>query len=110
MSSLNKKFHKVLNIAEPYTEDPIDAEELFNESEMSINNYYKTFNIKVDNACAKFYKNWGFAFDNNPIIEKAIKRLASKMYDLGHADGYADGIYIGEKIGYDEGCCEGYDY
>lgn len=110
MSKLNKKYHKVLNIAEPYTEDPIDAEELYSGLEMDVNQYYKQFNIKVNNACDKFYKNWGFAFDNNPIIEKAIKRLASKMYEFGHADGYADGFRDGENLGFHNGFWNGYEW
>ena len=51
-------------------------------------------NIKVKNKFEKEFVNGLLIkpFKDYPFLADKIKRVMQEMYDLGHADGYAEGV------------------
>ena len=47
-------------------------------------------NIKVQNFLAKHRSDIALATNNSPALFGELERLFQEMYDLGHADGWAD--------------------
>ncbi len=50
-------------------------------------------NVKVENFYNKHRSNIILASHSQTALESMLRDLFQKMYDLGHADGYADYYY-----------------